>query len=230
MYYTEEGTMDIVKLLGAASDFSRVVANIPWEMAVRQGAPTRTETVPQERVESTTTGAATPTLESKGCAECVKDHFSTVAGALTEAMRFARREGIWHPEVQGRLSIAEDEFNIMERIDASPEALARTEPWKADLVRSFLPVARDLRTRINAVDSVEKLEEVAALAQRAKVDYRAAWLRARGAPQRLVELAAKVAKGEMTREEALEASKSDATSQGDKKDYQGDADQPSPQP
>jgi hypothetical protein len=203
--------MDIAKLLGAASDLSRVVANIPWEKGLkREDAPARMEDILQEAYRNTATGAgstsvtgAAPALESKGCAECVKDHFSTVAGALTEAMRFARKEGIWHPEVQGRLSIAEDEFNIMERIDASPEALARAEPWKADLVRRFLPIARDLRTRINAVDSVEKLEEVAALAQRAKVDYRAAWLKARGAPERLVELAARVAKGEVTREEAM---------------------------
>src|SRR3990167_7169270 len=44
---------------------------------------------------------------------CSRDHWSTVVASLNEAMRFARSDGINHPEVQRRIELASDELNIM---------------------------------------------------------------------------------------------------------------------
>jgi len=112
------------------------------------------------------------TAEGKGCIPCAADHFSTVAGALTEALRFARTEGIDHQEVLDRIAISFDELNIMERIDAAPEKLNRLPEEEQSLMRDATVMSRDLRHSLSDLTCVEDLEAVAALAQASRTDFR----------------------------------------------------------
>jgi hypothetical protein len=45
------------------------------------------------------------TLKGVACIPCTKNHLSTITGALSEAVRFARSEGVQSEEVQRRLNI-----------------------------------------------------------------------------------------------------------------------------
>jgi len=129
--------------------------------------PQEDETTPPE-VSST----SQVTAEGKGCLPCAADHFSTVAGALTEALRFARTEGIDHQEVLERIALSFDELNIMERIDAAPEKLERLPEEEQSLMRDATVMSRDLRHRLSDLTGVQDLEAVAALAQKSRTDFR----------------------------------------------------------
>lgn len=100
--------------------------------------------------------------EGIACLPCSSDHFSTVSGALSEALRFARTGGVRHPEVMRRLGLAKDELNVMERIDLSPENLVQLEGKEKKLAEWGLNASRELRHKITAIRSPEDLENVAA--------------------------------------------------------------------
>jgi len=93
---------------------------------------------------------------------CSSDHFSTVSGALSEALRFARTEGVRHPEVMRRLGLAKDELNAMERIDLSPENLVQLRGKEKKLAEWGLNASREIRHKITAIHSPADLEQVAA--------------------------------------------------------------------
>ncbi len=105
------------------------------------------------------------------CLACSKDHFSTASGALSEALRFARKEGINHPEVQDRLGIASDELNIMERIDLSPQKMITLDGHERKIALEALNESRDLRHKILSVKSPEGLEQVAAEAAKIRTKF-----------------------------------------------------------
>lgn len=105
------------------------------------------------------------------CLACSKDHFSTTSGALSEALRFARKEGIHHPEVQDRLGIASDELNIMERIDLSPQKLVLLDGQEKQIAIDALKASRELRHDIMAIETPEDLETVAAKAAQIRTKF-----------------------------------------------------------
>lgn len=108
---------------------------------------------------STAKGIAT------ACLPCTRAHLITVAGTLKEALRFARDEGLNHPEVLDRLDAAAEEIAVMERFDLAPERIANAPPEEKEVIRKVLPQIRNLRQKlINEIDSVEDLEETAATA------------------------------------------------------------------
>jgi len=72
-----------------------------------------------------------PTLKGVACVPCTKNHLSTIAGALSEAVRFARSEGTSSEEVTRRIGIVEDELNIWERVDATPDKIEGLNPQRA---------------------------------------------------------------------------------------------------
>jgi|DewCreStandDraft_5_1066085.scaffolds.fasta_scaffold01244_14 hypothetical protein len=140
---------------------------------------------------------------SVGCVPCARAHLSTVAGSLKEALRFAREEGIMHPEVQSRLQTAEEDITAVERHDWTPEKILRSPPEEQEVIRRFLPRLRALRQGVMTVASVEDLEQVAAEAGKLATDFRLEVLRLRGVDVgQIVELARKVEAGEITMEEA----------------------------
>lgn len=105
------------------------------------------------------------------CLPCVQHHFSTVSGALNEAIRFGRKEGITHPEVIRRLGIALDELNIGERIDLASDEIVQLKGREKELAEWGLNASRDLRHEITAIRSPDDLEQVAAHASNIRKKY-----------------------------------------------------------
>lgn len=89
---------------------------------------------------------------------------ATMASAsLKEALRFAREDGIAHPEVQIRMARTEESINALERVSLAPERLKRMDPQEAKRAREVLPELRRARQDlINHVQTAEDLEEVTA--------------------------------------------------------------------
>ena len=107
----------------------------------------------------------------EACTICGKDHFSTIAGGLAEAMRFARDGGIDHPEVFARIAHCEDELNAFERWDGSPEKVAELPPDEKSLMDDMLIASRNLRHRIATVTSIETLEQAAVEAKSKRQEF-----------------------------------------------------------
>ena len=142
---------------------------------------------------------------SVGCLPCARAHLATIAGSLKEALRFARGDerGILHPEVQTRLQAAEEEITAIERHDWTPEKILASPPEQQEVIRQLLPELRELRQDIIEIQSVEDLERAAARAAELSVRLRMEVLRLKGLDtSKIVELAQRVANGEMTVEEA----------------------------
>jgi len=108
----------------------------------------------------------------KACNVCLNDHFSTVSGALSEAIRFARKDGVEHPEVLTRISMSEDELNIGERIDGAPEKVAALAPDEKVLMEEMLTTSRHLRHLLSDIRDFKALESTAAEAQTARKEFR----------------------------------------------------------
>lgn len=143
---------------------------------------------------------------STGCIPCARAHLATVAGTLKEALRFARAEGMEHPEVQSRLQAAEEDVTAIERHDWTPEKIAKSPPGERELILETLPKLRTLRQQIIQIVTLEDLEKAAAAAAELSTEFRLGVLRLRGVNvDKLVSLAKKVEAGEMTIEEAKEA-------------------------
>lgn len=105
----------------------------------------------------------TPERVERGtaCLACSSDHFSTTSGMLNEALRF-KKEGMGSWEIQRRMGIALDELNAMERGDLHADQIARLTGKEKQLADEAKDDSRDLRHKINAIHSVEDLENVAA--------------------------------------------------------------------
>jgi len=109
--------------------------------------------------------------EGTACLPCSRDHFSTVSGALSEAIRFSRKEGITHPEVARRLGMSLDELNMLERIDLAPEEIVRLKGQEKQLAGWGLDKSRELRHKITTVQTHEDLERVAADAASVRTEF-----------------------------------------------------------
>ena len=82
---------------------------------------------------------------SVACTSCSRHHLTTSAGVLSEAARLAKNRDMSDPEIQDRISIAENEINAMERVDLSPEKLSLLPPEEREITRKML---NDVRTKI----------------------------------------------------------------------------------
>ena len=143
---------------------------------------------------------------STGCIPCARAHLATVAGTLKEALRFARAEGMEHPEVQSRLQAAEEDVTAIERHDWTPEKIAKSPSGERQLILETIPKLRTLRQQIIQIVTLEDLEKAAAAAAELSTEFRLGVLRLRGVNvDKLVSLAKKVEAGEMTIEEAKKA-------------------------
>jgi hypothetical protein len=129
----------------------------------------------------------------------------TIAGALDEGLRFAREGGIMHPEAIRRISLADKEVNIMERVDLSPEAIQNSPAKDQELARYFMPKIRQLRQNIGNITTAEEMEKVAAESSVLAQEFRLRQMQSKGADlSPIMELAKKVQAGELTMEEARE--------------------------
>ncbi len=110
--------------------------------------------------------------KGKECRPCTADHLGTCAGILSEAVRFARSEGMEGNEVQERLALCAQEMNAWERWDAAPKSFVELSDEDKGFLRRWLPKGRGFRHEVNSIQSVEDLEKVAADAQRLHLEAR----------------------------------------------------------
>jgi len=95
------------------------------------------------------------------CLPCSIGHFSTSAGLLNEAYRF-RNEGLTSPEILDRIADVIEEQNSLERVDLSPEKLGNLQDWEKDLAEEALMKSRELRHKLENIQSIEELRGIAA--------------------------------------------------------------------
>lgn len=111
------------------------------------------------------TRATKTAVAGKGCRACTAKHFAKCAGALSEAIDFARTDGIEGDEVLKRLAFCHGEISSWEGIDATPASFATLSEERKTWVRKWLPEGRRFRHKLDAIKTIEDLEEVAALAE-----------------------------------------------------------------
>lgn len=88
---------------------------------------------------------------------------TAIAASLKEAIRFARVDGIEHPEVQMRLERSEELVNGLERIRFAPEKIQLLDPKARDEIKQVLPEIREARHQLlNGITTPDDLEFVAA--------------------------------------------------------------------
>ena len=142
-----------------------------------------------------------------GCLPCSRHHLGRVAGLLEEALRFARTEGLGHPEVVRRIDMAEREIENMEAVDLTPENIAKLPPEQKELAEWALAKGRTLRHLLdgmNAQSEVSELEKTAVRSSEIATEYRArTWGLSPEVMRKLVEKAQMVKDGKITKEQAL---------------------------
>lgn len=105
----------------------------------------------------------------------IRRSITNASAMLKEAGRFAREDGMAHPEVQMRLSDTEAILTDLERFQLSPERVQGLPSNVQAQARAMLPELRRLRQQVyNAMDSPEDLDRAAARAGEMTTRYRAA--------------------------------------------------------
>lgn len=149
-----EGTVSGIQK--AVSDIDNAVKDIDSKVS----APHGIERPPIDEIASAT-----------ACLSCTRDHFSTISGALAEALRFARDEGMDNKDVQGRIGLALDEHNAMERIDLAAEAITKLTGKEKELAEWSLKKSRELRHMVGEIETVNDLEKAAAKAANVRREF-----------------------------------------------------------
>ena len=147
-------------------DYESLYQSIPDYSKLLAVSPSPAMTLPEGPAPVTVVDAKPISVEKKAvatsCMSCSRSHLTTIAGALDEALRFARSDGMASPEVLRRIDDAEREVVIMERIDLSPEAIQNSPQEEQDFIRPFMNKIRELRQNIGQIRSVDQLEKTAA--------------------------------------------------------------------
>jgi hypothetical protein len=105
------------------------------------------------------------------CLPCSRDHISTASAVLNEALRFARKEGVGHVEVQRRIGMALDELNAMERIDLAAESIERLTGREKEVALEAANDSRELRHGITAIKTPDDLQKVSAQASNIRTKF-----------------------------------------------------------
>jgi hypothetical protein len=138
---------------------------------VTRKAPKKFRPLPPPMPEPVQDLTSTKIEGGTACLPCSRDHFSTVSGALNEALRFARKEGMRHPEVEKRIGLALDELNSLERLDLSAENIVKLEGKEKQLAVKGLDDSRNLRHKITTMREVDDLEQAAAEASTVRTEF-----------------------------------------------------------
>lgn len=102
-----------------------------------------------------------PTRIATACVACAVGHFSTSSGELKEALRF-KGEGMTSQEVLDRIAGALEEQNALEREDLTQEKIQNLPQWERSIAEEALTQSRQLRHRLETIQSIEELEQLAA--------------------------------------------------------------------
>jgi len=137
---------------------------------LRGGATTEPTKGVREKVREKSPISPTPDRVAQGtaCELCSSEHFAQTSGDLAEALRFARSEGVMHPEVIKRVEHARQELNTMERYDLSPAEIRRLSGPERELANWALQKSRNLRHMINRVITTKKVSDLEAAAAEAE--------------------------------------------------------------
>ena len=138
---------------------------------ITQIQPTQEQLIPTLEITPTKDMTMEKIEGGTACLGCTNDHLSTVSGALNEAIRFARKEGIGYIEVKRRLGLALDELNMLERVDLSTENIIQLQGTEKKLATDILEAARDLRHKITGIRVFEDLEKVSAEASEVRTKF-----------------------------------------------------------
>jgi len=152
--------------------------------AERLTQPNLTQNAPKPTMGDSIQGAENPQENGSkdaiatACVPCALGHFSQSAGALNEAMRF-KKDGIGSNEVLDRIASVLEEQNALERFDLTPEKLQKTPGWEKQIAEEALQQSRQLRHRLEGIQSIEELEQAAADTARFYKKINRAWYKGR---------------------------------------------------
>lgn len=151
-----------------ARDGVKAVERFEESLKVRQVPLTAETPLPQEHpMNPPQTQAVSPSVPQEppgiatACVACAVGHFSTSSGLLKEAVRF-KDEGMASNEIISRLAGALEEQNSLERVDLSPEKIRQLPAWEKQIAEEALRQSRQLRHRLEVIQTVDELEQLAA--------------------------------------------------------------------
>lgn len=98
---------------------------------------------------------------AKACVPCAIGHFAASATFLNEAVRF-KKDGLTSPQVLDDIGGALGEQNALERIDLTPEKIRTLPDWEKEMANMASEKSRELRHKLESVQSMEELETIAA--------------------------------------------------------------------
>lgn len=159
-----------------AKSLENFVSTLPKSESIER--PPESKEVSQSPPES---AKSEPSEETAGtaCIPCSINHLSTCSGLLSEAMRFAREDGIDNREVITRIGLCQDELNAMIREDLRPEKVAVLGSQDKQLANKILVSGRDLGHELENLSSVDDLETISAKAQSLRTEVGQSWLQRR---------------------------------------------------
>jgi len=98
---------------------------------------------------------------ASACIPCGLGHISTSARLLNEGVRF-KKDGLTSPQVLDDIAAAIGELNALERIDLTPEKIRLLPDWEKEMANMALEKSRELRHKLETVQNMEELENLAA--------------------------------------------------------------------
>jgi len=119
-----------------------------------------------------------PQEAGTACVPCSMSHVATCAGELNEAVRFARKD-IKDPEVSLRIDHCLSEIAACERIDLSPENVAKLPESQKPLAHDIANEIREIRHGLEWFKSADELENLAAKTNELQHRVGRAWLNER---------------------------------------------------
>jgi len=149
-------------------------------------SPEASTEAPESQEEASLPATATETSAEEtvaveiaiACIPCAIGHFSTSSGLLKEAVRF-KGEGMASNEILDRIAGTLEEQNALEREDLPPEKILRLPQWEKTIVEEALTQSRQLRHRLENIQTIEELEHAAADTKRYYIKLNRQWYKGR---------------------------------------------------
>lgn len=140
------------------------VADLEAEIQeLRNSEPSKPSVREEVSAPSITKGKATSI--ASGCIPCSIGHLGTCSGLLNEAMRFGRSNGIQSEEVIDRVGMCMDEIAALIRVDLRPEMTVNLSSKDKELADEILVNSRNIVHKLEAINNIADLEQIAAEAQ-----------------------------------------------------------------
>lgn len=156
-------------------DIDRLIQSIPNDREKSTGPPTLAPKSQNEGLLTATEGKpAAPEEIATGCLPCALGHFSMSSGLLNEAVRF-KGEGMTSNEILDRIAGALEQHNALEREDLSPYKIQGLKEWERPIAEEALEQSRQLRHKLEGIQSIDELQLVAADTKRYYIKLNRQW-------------------------------------------------------